>query len=244
MKIKKFLEKVAEEDRESQINEKDIQFLASIGVDYNKKREADSRQPHSSYYLHASAFNQKAFLIGITGFIVALFAIFLILFYTLKPAPFEPPIEYFEDNFLEVDSNITELNGDLKLFSVIVDESQYKCETKKVYDSVSGDTLYYSLSFAANQGMKTFKLDIVVNSNYDYDKLSYTEELKETQISDYSLKYTEDSMSIPNTPLFIRVYCQGEMQIGEQWVYITKYEETAIGQGTLINTLQSIISFN
>ena len=40
MKIKKFLEKAAEEDRESLINDRDIEFLASIGVDYNKKREA------------------------------------------------------------------------------------------------------------------------------------------------------------------------------------------------------------
>lgn len=245
MKIKKFLEKVAEEDRESQINERDIQFLASIGVDYNKKREVDSRQPDSSYYLQASALNQKAFLIGITGFIVALFAVFLILFYTLKPAPFEPPIEYFEDNFMEEISTIGELNNDLTLFTLTANESEYEVGTKRIYDSVSGDTLYYSLDFAAKQGMKTFKFDIVVNGNYNYNELIYTSTLKEAKIAEYSLKYTETSVSIPNSPLpFVTVSCQGEMQIGEQWVYITVFEEMAIGQGTLIDTLQSIISFN
>lgn len=240
MKIKKFLEKVAEEDRESQINEDDIEFLASIGVDYNKKREADKRQPDSSYYLQASAFNQKTFLICVTGFIVALFAVFLILFYTLRPA-FEPPIEYFEDNFMEVDSNITELNGDLKLFTLVVDD-EYDVITKKTYDSLSGDHLYYTLEFTSNLNLsKNFKLDIVVNSNYNYEELNYPEELKKAQISGYTLKYTEDSVALPP---FVTVYCQGEMQIGEQWIYITKYEEMIIGQGTFIDTLQSIISIN
>ena len=242
MKIKKFLEKVAEDDRESLINDGDVEFLASIGVDYNKKREADKRQPEASYYLQAGALNQKTVISVFACLAVAVLAVVLILFYTIKPAPFEPPIEYFADNFVEVQSDLTELNEDLQLFSIIVDDSKYKCEVKKTYDSLSEDTLYYTLEFAAKQGIKNFKLDIVVNSHYEHDELVYTVELKEVQISGYTLKYSEDSLSMSVGP-FSTVTCKGEMWVGEQWIYITKYDEMAIGQGTFVETIQSIISF-
>ena len=70
----------------------------------------------------------------------------------------------------------------------------------------------------------------------DYDFMTYL-------YSEYTIKYTEISKTMPGTP-FVKVTGKGEMQIGAQWIYVEKYEEMALGQSTLIETLQSIISFN
>ena len=244
MKIKKFLEKVAEEDRESLINDGDIEFLASIGVDYNKKKAAAAKEPDASYYLTARTFNPKALMIGIACFLVAVIAVSIILYYYLKPAPVTPPLQYFEDNFVEADSNLQELNTDLKLFSINVDEAEYELGVKRTYDSVSGDDLYFALELNSKRGLsKKFRLEIVVNSLYEHDDLVYNKEPVEEQFSEYKIKYAETNNPMVGSP-FITVECRGEIQIGEQYIYITKYDEMAFGQSTFIETLQSIISFN
>ena len=244
MKIKKFLEKAAEEDRESLINDKDIEFLASIGVDYNKKREAAKREPDSSYYRTAKSVNYRVLFTGIALFlIVAITAVSLSVYFSLKSSPVEPPIHYFDDNFVEVDSYIQELNNDLNLFSLIVDESEYTVVIKRTYDSASGDDLFFTLEFTSKQRLgKKFTFDIVVNKNYEHGELAYTVNINETQLSEYNLKYSEISQPMSGTPFSI-VDCKGEIQIGEQWIYVTKYEERAIEKSTFIDTLQSLISF-
>lgn len=240
MKIKKFLEKVAEEDRESHIDEKDIEFLASVGVDYNKKREEDKKQPSASYYLTAPAFNYKAFLISASCFLLAAVALVLILYYSLKPSSVEPPSGYLSGKD-DAPSNFQELNGDLKLFSLIVNESDYnEITVKKTYDKSSGKSLYYSIDF--NGLRKSFKLEIVVNDKYEHNNPPLTGEIKETNISNYTLRYTEIFNSMPGLPLN-EASCQGEIQIGNQWVYITSYTETVVGeQSTFVETISSLIS--
>ena len=244
MKIKKFLEKTAEEDRESLINDKDIEFLVSIGVDYNKKREAAKKEPDSSYYRTAKSVNYRVLFAGIACFLaVAITAVALSLYFSLKSPSVEPPAHYFDDNLVVVDSNLQELNDDLQLFIFTIDTVEYDVSVRKTYDSLSGDDLFFTLEITANQKIsKKFRLDIVVNKFYAYKELTYTGELKEAPFSDYNIKYTEKSKAMSGTP-FTTVECMGEMQIGEQWIYITKYNETAIGESTFIQTLQSLISF-
>ena len=246
MKIKKFLEKTAEEDRESLINDKDIEFLASIGVDYNKKREAAKNEPDSSYYRTAKSVNYKALFAGIACFlIVAITAVTLSVYFSLKKPPYvEPPIHYFEDDFVETGSNLQELNKDLSLFVLTVDTDEYDLSIRKTYDSVSKDDMYFTLEFTSKQGSlsKKFTLEIIVNKDYERKGLNYTEELKETKFSEYILRYIESSESMSGTP-FVSVDCKGEMQIGEQWIYVVNYEETAWEQSTFVETLQSLIRF-
>ena len=243
MKIKKFLKKVAEEDRESLINDKDVEFLASIGVDYNKKKVASQNEPKASYYLTASTFNYRVLLICLAFFVVAAITVTIILYSYFNPALVEPPIQYFEGNFEEVDSDLEELNADLESFSLAVDKNDYDLKIKKTYDSLSGDNLYYTLVFSQSVPlMKSFKLEIVVNSLYEHEQLIY-DEYSETKIAEYTVKYTETYRSMSDTP-FSTVTCKGEMQIGGQCIYIVTYKEMVRGQSTFIETLKSIISFN
>ena len=241
MKIKKFLEKVADEDREALIDDKDIEFLATIGVDYNKKREEDKKKPEASYYLTAPAFNYKAFLISASCFLVVAIAVFLIVFYSLKP--FEPPVGYMDVIEESEPSDLSELNEDLGLFKLTVDENKYNVTVTKTYDTVSGKNLYYSIELILQIGLpQSFSLDIVVNSLYEYKKGNFDDDYIEAQISGYTLKYTE--ISVPMAPPLSDITCKGKMKIGEQWIYITSYKETALGQSTLVATIESILSFN
>ena len=242
MKIKKFLEKAAEEDREALINDRDVEFLASIGVDYEKKREAAKKEPDSSYYLNARAINYKALLAAIACFlVVAITAMSLSLYFSLRPSP----IHYFDDNFIEEKSDIQKLNEDLQLFTLNVDSDEYDVNIKRTYDSLSGDSLFYSLDAVAKTGLsKNFKLKVVVNKFYANEELPYaSDQLEEYQISGYILKYFESTQQMSGT-LLISSSCMGELQIGEQCVYITKYEENAFGQSTFIDTMKSIIKIN
>ena len=240
MKIDKFLEKVAEEDRESMINDRDIEFLASIGVDYNKKKIAAAQEPEASYYLTARSFNPKALIICIASFLVAVIAVSIILYIYLKPAR----VKYFQDNFVEVESDLQELNSGLKLFSMTIDETEYELGVKRTYDSLSGDDLYFTLEFSAKQKLsQKFRLEIVVNKLYEYEELIFDMEPVEEQITEYTIKYTEKSKPMSGSP-FIEVECRGKMKIGEQYIYITKYEEVALGQSTFIESLQALIRFN
>ena len=243
MKIKKFLEKTAEEDRESLINDRDIEFLASIGVDYNKKREAAKKEPDSSYYRTAKSVNYRTLFAGIACFlIVAITIVSLSLYFSLKSPAVDSPVHYFEDNFVEVDSNLQELNDDLQLFTVTIGD-EYNFHIKRTYDSVSGDDLFFTLEFNSKKGLsKKFTVDIVVNKFYEHEELTYIDDLKETQVSGYTLKYYENSQPMTGMP-FVNVDGKGEIQIGEQWVYVINYEERAMGQSTFIETLQSLIVF-
>ena len=242
MKINKFLKKVAEEDRESIINDKDVEFLSSIGVDYNKKKVATQSEPPASYYLTASAFNRRTLAVFFSCFAVAIIAVALILYFSLRPKPSQPPIHYFEDNFVQADSDLQELNNDLKLFSIELYE-EYDLEIKKIYDSLSEDNLFYTLSFNQKNGLKKiFKFDVVVNKFYEHEQTPFEEAPIVMQISEYTLKYAENYETISDP--FISVTAKGEMQIGEQWIYIMKFEETALGHSTFLDTLQSIIRFN
>ena len=132
MKIKKFLEKVAEEDRESLINEKDIEFLSSKGIDYDKKREVFKDETDSSYYRTAKPFNNKALFTGIACFlVVAITIISLSLYFSLKPSSVESPAQYFDDEYIEVDSDLEELNKDLELFALVIDSDEYDVSIKR-----------------------------------------------------------------------------------------------------------------
>ena len=239
MKIKKFLEKVAEEDRESHIDDKDIEFLASVGVDYNKKREEDKKKPPASYYLTAPSFNYKAFLISASCFLLAAVALILILYYSLKPNSVESPSGYLSGKE-EAPSNLQELNEDLKLFSLVVDENEYEVDITKFYEKSSGSSLYYNLDF--QKAGSLFKIEIIVDEKYEFDNSPLTGDIKQTYISNYTLRYTEIFNSMPGLPLN-EASCQGEIQIGNQWVYITSYTETVLGeQSTFVETISSLIS--
>lgn len=237
MSFKKRFDKLIEEDKKSRITEKDRAFLASLESMIVEAPQGEVK---------VKTFNYRAVLISVACALVAALTVLLILYYTFKPNTIDPTIEYFEDNFVTVASDESELNGDLILFTFEADSSRYIVEINRTFDSLSGDTLYYTL-FITN-ATPDFTLSaifkIVVNKNYTHDGQDYRREIIETKISGYEIKYTQDITSENVFGMTVNtVECTGEMQIGVQWVYITQYQETSLTEGTFLETLQSMIHF-
>ena len=232
MNFKKRFEKRIEEDKKSMYTESDREFLKVLQGMAVECPEGEVIAKPRNY--------KKPLIISVACFLVVALALSLILYYTLSPKPDD--IFYLTDNFVEVDSDMDELNSDLVLFSLEADETKYSIDVKRVYDSVSTDTLYYRLII--NNATQDFSLkiefEIVVNKNFIHDNMNYRTEKLESTISTYSLIYTQD---ITPSALsgFSNVDCIGEMKIGKQWVYIMKYQELSLGEGTFIETLQSMI---
>lgn len=237
MSFRKRFDKLIEEDKKSRITEKDRAFLASL--------ESMIVEPPQGE-VKVKTFNYRAVLICVACALVAALTILLIFYYTLKPNSFDPPIEYFEDYFETVESDEIELNGDLILFTFEVDKSRYIVEINRTYDSLSGDTLYYTLFItnATPDFTLSAKYEIVVNENYTHTDINYRREIIETEISGYSIKYTQDITSENVFGMTVNtVECIGEIQVGTEWIYITKYQETSLTEGTFLETLQSMIHF-
>lgn len=233
MNFKKRFEKRIEEDKKSMLNESDMAYLSTL---QNMVAE------HPEGEVIAKPFNYKPLIISVACFLTAALTAFLIFYYTLFSKPDD--IFYFKDNFVTVDSDVEELNSDLILFSFEADKAKYSVDVFKVYDSVSEDTLYYVLEI--NNATQDFslkvRLEIVVNKNYTHPDMEYRKETIQSSISVYTLTYMQDiiSMSVPG---LYTVDCMGEMQIGTQWIYVTRYQEISLAEGTFIETLQSMIHF-
>lgn len=78
----------------------------------------------------------------------------------------KPPLEYAEDNKIQVQSSITEINDSSKYISFnfdIVDN----IKINRFYDSVSGDTLLYSIECIYSES--NVFLDFIPNVNYKYN---------------------------------------------------------------------------
>lgn len=230
MNFKKRFDKRIEEDKKSMLTESDRAFLATL-------QDMVVERPQGEVL--AKPFNyKKPLIISVACFMVAALTVFLILWFALPAKPNGKV--YFEDNFVEVRSDVTELNSDLILFSFEADEN-YSVDISKVYDSVSNDTLYYKLKMSDDYSVN-IRLEIVVNKNYIHSDMAYWAETTEDAISGYTIKYAQTITPLAGMP-FNTVNCMGEMQIGNQWIYIMSYEEMSLTEGTFIETLQSMIHF-
>lgn len=234
MNFKKRFEKRIEEDKKSMLTESDRAFLATL-QDMVLERPQGEVLAKPDY--------KKPLIISVACFMVAALTVFLILHFTLLSKQNGTPM-YFTDNFVEVESDMDELNSKLDLFTVEADEDKYSVDVFRTYDSVSGDIIYYRVIISDENGLN-IRLHIVVNKNYAHPEMDYSAETSSITISDYTLVYlqTVTPTTVAGTP-FNTVNCMGEMQVGKQWIYILSYKEMSLTEGTFIETLQSIIHFN
>lgn len=233
MNFKKRFEKRIEEDKKSMYSESDRAFLATLQDMVVECPDGEVIAKHVNY--------KKPLMIAVACFLAVALALTLILYFTLPHKSGDKL--YLDSNFADAESDINELNSDLALFAFEVYETKYSIDIKRIYDSVSGDTLYYRL--AINNATQDFNLNtelhIVVNKNYIHDDITYLyDDIIEKPISGYRLIYTQ-TVTPSAIPGINTVDCMGEMKIGYQWVYIMKYHELSLGEGAFVENIQSMI---
>lgn len=233
MKTKKKLQQIAEKDKQSLINEKDIALFDSYGVSFG-----EAPPP-----AEAKNFNLKAFIISLSCFAVAAVAVFLIVFYSLQSRG--NGFKYSDTNIKSVDSDLAELNGDLKNFKILMDENGYNLNVKKFYDSVSSDTLYYELSAEAVDMPIDYYFRIIVNEHFIYNDFKFNSDVvTEATLSNYPIRYSTDIKPSEIDESVNKVNCAAEWKIGKQTVYVMNYKELSLGEGMFLENLQSVIKVN
>lgn len=231
MNFKKRFEKRIEEDKKSMYTESDRTFLVTLQDMVVERPEGEVVAKHFDF--------KKLLLIAVACFLAVALALTLVLYFTLSPKPADD-IFYLTDDLDSVESNVAELNSDLKLFYFQADESKYNVDVAK-YCSDNDDTLYYKLYISAIQGLGfNAEIDIVVKKNVIHDEINYKKEKLESTISVYTLIYTQTITPIASTGINT-VDCIGEMKIGSQFLYIVKYQELTMGEGSFVENIQSMI---
>lgn len=230
MNFKKRFNKRIEEDKRSMLTESDMAYLATLQSMVVERPEGEVIAKPLNY--------KKPLLISVACFLAVALALSLVLYFTLTK---QKGIFYQDDNFREVVSSVEMLNSDLLDFSLVVDENKYSADVQKVYDSVSGDTIYYKLTLNDGQRLSV-QFEIVVNKNYTHSEMLYGWELFESAVSGNRLIYTQNITSSSVAGIAVNtVVCTGEIKIGNQWVYIIGYQEISLGEGTFVDFMQSII---
>ena len=108
----------------------------------------------------------------------------------------KPPIEYADDKKIKVQSSIAEINSSSNYFEFNLDGTE-SLMIYRYYDSVSGDTLHYSLGFVYNDA--EIDIEFITNINYDYkiDELLFNHNKNAIGLSfQYNKKYEEYFLTI------------------------------------------------
>ena len=231
MNFKKRFEKRIEEDKKSMCTENDMAFLATLQEMVVECPDGEVVAKRIDY--------KKPLMIAVACFLTVVLALTLVLYFTLSPKPADD-IFYLTDDLDSVESDVAELNSDLKLFYFEADESKYNVDVAK-YCSDNDDTLYYKLYISAIQELSfNAEIDIVVKKNAIHDEINYKKEKLKSKISSYTLIYTHN-ITTTAIPGINAVDCKGEMKIGSQCVYILKYRELSMGEGAFLENIQSMI---
>lgn len=235
MNIRKKLKELAKQDIEP-VNERDLEFLRSRGVDITLEEiKPATVVPSRKPMIIALACTAVAIL---TALVIVL-CIFLPRGGNVVEPPFGNGVFYLEENEKNVESNLDELNSDAEKFYLEIPESiPYKIE--KFYDSVSGDTLYYKLKINSDELQLRIDADIVVNKNYDHPEVHYLSDPVTGNLYGYEMIYIQSIKDVEGTSIK-QLVCYGEIEIDEQMIYVNDYKEYSGNSQTFIDTLSSII---
>lgn len=146
--------------------------------------------------------------------LIAAIVAFALLFNPTVPVPL-PKKNYLTENEKNAESDILELNSGLKDFSVKLEEG-FDGKLNRIYDSISNDTLYYSLDIAKIETTEMILIHFYVNKDF----------LNRKTIKDIG------NASTQTIGVFEILY--NEEKVNEDWAYklqynaITEYNEVSI----------------
>ena len=161
MKVKKYLEKQAEQDRQEILSSDNGAFLHALEQEYTEQNKATRerrRSPRLKVWLSASISAAAAAAVITTCVVV-----------------YYPTVEYLDTNIVYVSANLEEFNNDVKEVDMQIDTTKYNYNILRAYDSVSGDTLYYSSTILSIDATVEIRFISVCNPNYIYKNFKLTD---------------------------------------------------------------------
>ena len=227
MNVKKYLQQQAEQDRKTIVSENDDRFLQNVKAEIGTKTSPSPRR-----------FARLRFwLIGATSVLASIAILVCVLVFY----PQGQGVIYYENNFVQSDSTLQSMTGDMKEFAFDIDETLYSTRVQITTDRVSGDTIMYQADITRKDNLLKLSIIAVCNKNYHYRGLQITEEYSTEKLPLYEIRYT--STIIPDSDFGFNIFnAKAQIQRGSEFIYITEYTETMLGdQPMFYDNIQSLI---
>lgn len=226
MNIKRYLKQQAKEDLKNSETEEDRAFLQRL-------KDSVPEQPPKK--------QSRRWLWAVPS--VAACAVAVVLTVVLVPFPGKNggTSEYEEANFVQVDSDFSSLSSALNKLTVCLTPDQ-SVEVDRTYDSVSGDDLFYTLTVDVSSASALYSLTarIVVNEKYEFDFFNVTEDFITETYASYSVAYFQTVE--PGTGLNL-VKCSAKISGADYDIYVIKYEEYSLDNGTFLTVIGNLFRF-
>lgn len=227
MKVKKYLEKQAEQDRQEILSSDNGAFLRALEQEYTEQNQATRerrRSPRLKVWLSASIDAVAAAAVITTCIVV-----------------YYPTVEYLDTNIMHASADIDEFNSNVKEVDMQIDTTKYNYNILRAYDSVSGDTLYYSSTILSIDATVEIRFISVCNPNYIYKNFKLTDATDQANLGNYNVLYKSWKYVDPDFGFNI-LEANAEIHKGKEYFYITQYKEI-IGteDGSFLEVLQSIL---
>ena len=226
MNVKKFLKEKAKQDRDALLTDTDEIFFKNLK--YRVEDDSMHRRKSLSRVWVSS-------LMGATAMILVIVSV--LVFYPRS----DNEIKYLESNFKYITSNLEETQNSLHDFSINIDLSVFSCTVDKVIDSVSGDTIYYTLKIQSYDTIKSMEFVVVTNENYEYRAFEDTRNFISVENSSYSFIYSTGKSIDEEFGLEV-LNVKAELHKAKEYIYVLKYKELLFDpDGSFIETIQQII---
>lgn len=225
MNVKRYLKKQAEKDRQKILNADNGAFLRELEqmvVEKPKKR------PRLRVWLPATLSAVASAAVVVTCIVV------------YYPSESEH-IEYLDANLIYSDSDLDELNKDVKEFDLQIDSTIYSYTVKKTSDLISGDVLFYATKISDTNSLVDLEIVTVCNPNYKYKDFQISDNAISAQLANYTVMY-ETTLKTNAEYGIDTLTAIAEIHKGDEYIYITNYSEMLLSpEGSFLEILQSIV---
>ena len=223
MNVKRYLKKQAHKDQQAIIEADGGKTLRALGIDYPAPKQKNRRL--MGWLLGAASVAVSAILI-----------VCIVMFY-----PTQSQTIYWDMNFENRASTLSEMNSELHDFTFEVDESVYSIRLARISDRVSNDLLYYTISLNSYDSLVTMDIVAVCNPNFEYKDFEYSKAPTLKALPLYDVLYDFQTKPDPQFGLDL-LSCTAEIDGNRDIVYVKQYEELLVQpEPAFFDIIQTIV---
>lgn len=222
MNAKSYLKKQARKDQQAIIDADDGKTLRALGIDYHAHKQKNRMLPS---------------ILGIAGTAVSIVLIVCIIaFY-----PFQSKVEYIDANLESRKSTISEMNSELHDFTFEIDESSFSVQMTRTYDSISNDSLFYTVFLKSYDSLVNMQLISVCNPKFEYKAFEFLQTPTSKSLPLYDVLYEFETRPDPQFD-FEWLSCTAKINGKQDIIYVKQYEELLVQpEPAFFDIIQTIV---
>ena len=224
MNVKRYLKKQARKDQQAIMDADNGQTLCALGIDYPAPKQKNRRT--MGWLLGAASVAVSSILI-----------VCIVMFYPTQ----QSQTIYWDINFENRASTLSEMNSELHDFAFEVDESVYSIRLARTSDSVSKDLLYYTISLNSYDSLVKMQLISVCNPKFEFQNFKFLQTPTSKSLPLYNVLYEFETRPDPQFDLEW-LSCTAEIDGKQDIVYVKQYEELLVQpEPAFFDIIQTIV---